>query len=210
MTSTRIRAAIFLFLLAIAAVAYEEIVSMSNTNFSGNQADDSANLQNAGHIYTLQFWLPFNQNDLIVVNWKGNKSSLHRNAGLLTEMWVTIGHWTTGGIPPEVVCDTDSSVPGCELQACNIDWELQFCHEGNIVVAVTALLPGYEILNMDYDVSFGGGPWEDLLEGARICPALIPQFATIARAILETPVGYSECTVTVPIPTCSSGGTTWP
>lgn len=103
-----------LLFASVVAFAGLTAVDMSDTFYGGNQADDSRNLQNAGHIFTLQSGLPYNAGDLIVVTWRNGVMSLHVNNGLSSLMWSQIGpSWTSGEEPPEEVCDEDSNVPGC-------------------------------------------------------------------------------------------------
>ena len=87
-------------------------------------------------------------------------------------------------------------------QACLLSWEFLTCNGQVGFGLVTATLPGYTVLNADYDASISGGPWIDVFEGLFTCPGLIPQLQMIIRAILLTQYGTSQCTIVIPFPNC--------
>lgn len=87
-------------------------------------------------------------------------------------------------------------------EACEPEWLFTGCNGPVGSGIATALLPGYTVLNADYDVSIAGGPWIDVFEGLFTCPSLIPQLQMIFRAILYTEFGISQCTMVIPFPNC--------
>jgi hypothetical protein len=88
---------------------------------------------------------------------------------------------------------------------CDIVPEFNYCIGGTRVWSVTATLQGYSVLNADYDVQLGGaGPWIDIFEGPLSCPAVNLDVWAIVRAILLTEFGTSQCSITIPLQSCST------
>lgn len=94
-------------------------------------------------------------------------------------------------------------------QNCRLQWELAFCSGRNEVGTVTALLPGYSVTNVSFDVSHNGGSsWIDIFDGVLTCPGVLitPQYQTIIRAILQSPQGVSQCSRPLSFSNCNGGG----
>lgn len=93
--------------------------------------------------------------------------------------------------------------PVLTVQACNPIFEFRYCNGDAGVYALTAELPGYSVSSIDVDIQVGGtGPWIDIYEGSNTCPSTNITFWSLARMILYTAYGTSECTVYVPAPNC--------
>jgi len=95
------------------------------------------------------------------------------------------------------------------VKNCRLQWELAFCNGQNGVGTMTALLPGYTVTSSNFDISLGGGPWNDIFDGVLTCPGVLitPQYQTVVRAILQTPQGISQCSRTFALPiNCGGGG----
>lgn len=92
--------------------------------------------------------------------------------------------------------------------ACNVRFEFSHCQGTTAIGALTALLPGYIVTNADYDVSINGGSWIDIFEGILTCPVLNVGIggSMIGLAVLDTPHGQSQCTVTIQTSLCGGGG----
>lgn len=89
------------------------------------------------------------------------------------------------------------------LQSCNIRIEFYGCSNNSASNAVTATLPGFSVVNADYDLSYNNSSWFDLFEGILTCPSFSSSASLWARAILTTATGQiSECTVRVPVGDC--------
>ena len=90
-----------------------------------------------------------------------------------------------------------------EPQACNIRVEFYGCSNNSASNAITATLPGFSVVNADYDLSYNNSSWFDLFEGILTCPSFSSSASMWARAILTTASGQiSECTVRVPVGDC--------
>jgi hypothetical protein len=86
---------------------------------------------------------------------------------------------------------------------CNLKIEVQ-CLGGQVSnPLVTAFLPGYTVTSADYDVSFSGGPWNNIFSGLLTCVSFSNNGVTATvRATLQTLSGISQCTIPVPLPNC--------
>lgn len=94
------------------------------------------------------------------------------------------------------------------VQACNPSANFQFCVGEQSSYGISASLPGYNVTNADYDISFWGGGWEDVYEGVLICPNAAGTGEAIARAVLDTAYGQSQCEVFIVFANCG-GGNPW-
>lgn len=92
--------------------------------------------------------------------------------------------------------------PVAQVEPCRLQWEFLGCNGSAPMGAITATLPGYTVSNAQYLVSTNGGPWMEIFEGILSCIGLTPQLYMLARAILTTSQGVSECTISVPYPSC--------
>ena len=99
------------------------------------------------------------------------------------------------------------SIPKPAPPACTLRAEFGYCIGNTTTWSITALLPEYEVLNADYDIQLGGaGGWIDIFEGILTCPSVNLDIAAIARAILLTEYGVSECSIPIPLYGCGGGG----
>lgn len=88
-------------------------------------------------------------------------------------------------------------------QSCQLAYEFYFCVGGSANGSITASLDGYDVTNADYDVQLGGsGPWVDIFEGILTCPSVNLDIGALARAILQTEYGSTECTIWIPVQNC--------
>ena len=109
---------------------------------------------------------------------------------IVDDWWVTVAAYRPKPPPP----------PSCHLYR-----EFNYCVGNTAIWSITATLPGYTVTNADYDVQLNGSSgWIDIYLGVLTCPVVNLDTGALARALLQTQYGTSECTVIIPSWDCGS------